>query len=281
MLNRDTHVRRPGDQRGLRPGRNDAKGGGHTMIAIAAIACLSVCLASERPPVRALIVADELPAMEALADGMKRLEGVESRVVLQAAMPADLVGFDAILVYIHGRLEAGPEQALLSYAEAGGKLILLHHSISSGKRTNKRWFASLGVELAAGDVEAGGYKWIEGVTLEVCNLAPRHPITRNGVAYPMKVAFPDAAGRQTKRAGFALEHSEVYINHKLSGRRTALLGYRYVDAASGKAWAQPTAGWLMRLGRGHVLYFMPGHTEQEFRDSSYLRIVTNAVVWKP
>ncbi len=228
-----------------------------------------------------LIVADEIPAMQALAEGMKRLEGVESRIVKQTEMPADLQAYDAVIVYIHGRLDEGPEVALLNYAESGGKLILLHHSISSGKRANKQWFAKLGVELASGDVESGGYKWIEGVTLEVCNLAPRHPITRNGIVYPTKIAFADARGRQTTRDAFSLEHSEVYINHKLTGRRTTLLGYRYVDAATGKVWTQATAGWLMRLGKGHVLYFMPGHTEQEFRNPSYLRIVTNAVVWKP
>ncbi len=219
--------------------------------------------------------------MEALAEGMKRLEGVECRIVKQGDMPYDLSAFDAVMVYIHGRLDEGPENALLDYAESGGKLILLHHSISSGKRSNKRWLPKLGVELAMGDVDAGGYKWIEGVTLEVCNLAPRHPITRNGVTYPLKLAFTDARGRQSLRDGFALERSEVYINHRLSGRRTTLLGYRYVDAAAGKIWTQPTAGWLMRFGRGHVLYFMPGHTEREFRHPSYLRILANAVTWKP
>ncbi|MBM3495267.1 MAG: ThuA domain-containing protein [Armatimonadetes bacterium] len=246
-----------------------------TMIAMTAVVLFSAGSAN------VLIVADELPAMQVLAEGMKALDRVESRIVRQSEMPADLRGFDAVIVYIHGRLDEGPEQAMLAYAEGGGKLILLHHSISSGKRANKRWFPKLGVELATGDVEAGGYKWIEGLTLEVCNLAPKHPITRNGVAYPMKVAFTDSRGRQAMRDGFALEHSEVYINHKLSGRRTTLLGFRYVDAATGKAWTQPTAGWLMRLGKGHVLYFMPGHTVEEFRHLSYLRIVTNAVVWKP
>ena len=244
------------------------------------IAMLAVAL-SASGGANVLIVADEIPAMQVLAEGMKRLEGVESRIVRQTDMPAELRAYDAVIVYIHGRLEEGPELALLRYAEESGKLILLHHSISSGKRANKHWLPKLGVELATGEVEAGGYKWIEGVTLEVCNIAPRHAVTSTGVAYPMKAAFTDARGRQSMRDGFRLEHSEVYINHRLTGKRTTLLGYRYVDAATGKVWTQPTAGWLMRLGKGHVLYFMPGHTEQEFRNPSYLRIVTNAVTWKP
>lgn len=227
-----------------------------------------------------LIVADEIPAMQALAEGMKGLKAVESRIVRQTEMPEELRAYDAVIVYIHGRLDQKPEEALLAYAEAGGKLILLHHSISSGKRSNARWFSSLGVELPEGHVESGGYKWIEGVSLEVCNLA-RHPITRDGVPYSVRVLFTDPRGRKTLRDGFALEHSEVYINHKLNGRRTTLLGFRYMDAASGRTWTQPTAGWLKRLGKGWVVYFMPGHTADEFRHPAYLRIITNAVMWTP
>lgn len=246
-----------------------------TMIAMTALALFSAGSAN------VLIVADEIPAMQVLAEGMKSLKAIESRIVRQSEMPADLRAYDAVIVYIHGKLDEKPEDALLAYAEGGGKLILLHHSISSGKRVNKRWFPKLGVELATGDVEAGGYKWIEGVTLEVVNLAPRHPITKEGVTYTSKVPFTDARRRETLRDGFTLDHSEVYINHKLTGRRTTLLGYRYADPATGRVWTQPTAGWLKRLGTGHVLYFMPGHTEAEFRHPAYLRIITNAVVWMP
>ena len=80
-----------------------------------------------------LIVADEIPAMELLAGKLKAEEDITSKVVLQTAMPADLSAFSAVMVYIHKGLDAAPEHAFIEYAKGGGKLILLHHSFSSGK----------------------------------------------------------------------------------------------------------------------------------------------------
>jgi len=246
---------------------------------------LVIGLASLRMPAdgpsRALIVADEIPAMRVLAERMQALEGVESTIVEQRAMPGDLTAFDAVVVYIHGRLEPAAETEFLRYVEGGGKLVLLHHSISSGKRSNKDWFSRLGVELPEEDVEQGGYKWIEGVTLTVVNLAPRHFITHNKVSFPERIAYSDRTRKAGTRPAVSLRESEVYINHRLTGRRTTLLGFRYTDAATGRTWMQPTAGWTMSLGKGRVVYLMPGHTADEFRDPTYARLVTNAVIWKP
>jgi hypothetical protein len=251
------------------------------VIATMAAAAALTALPTPPLPLHALIVADEIPAMQVLAERMKELEGVEARIVMQGEMPTDLKPFGAVLVYIHGRLEDAAEQALLRYAEGGGRLVLLHHSISSGKRRNRDWFGKLGVELREGDVELGGYKWIEGVTLTVVNLAPRHFITTHGVTYPEQAPFPDARGRGVQGPAVSLHDSEVYINHRLTGRRTTLLGFSYTDKATGKTWTQPTAGWTMRLGRGRIVYLMPGHTIDEFRNPTYARLVTNAVVWQP
>ncbi len=230
---------------------------------------------------RVLIVADELPAMEVLAEHLRSLEDLQCDLVAQDSLPQSLAKLRAVIVYIHGRLDPHAESALLRYAEDGGRLILLHHSISSGKRANREWFRKLGVELPPGEVENGGYKWIEGVTLEVCNLAQRHFITNHRMTYPAQVPFTDRRGNVTSRPGMVFPHSEVYIHHRLTGDRTTLLGYRYVDAASGKTWTEPTAGWVRRLGKGHVVYFMPGHTAEEFRNEAYARLIANAVIWDP
>lgn len=238
------------------------------------------CVPAGGAPIRALIVADEMPAMEVLADQMKSLEQVESRLVTQAKMPASLKPYDAVLVYIHGRLDETAERQLLAYAEEGGKLVLLHHSISSGKRRNREWFAKLGVELPEAAFEAGGYKWIEGVTLEVANLAPRHFITSHGVQYPDRFDYPDQRGLWTERPGIRFDRSEVYLNHRLLGARIVLLGLKYADAGGDRIWIQHTAGWLKRLGKGLLIYLMPGHTVDEFRSPAYARIIANAVIWK-
>jgi len=122
-------------------------------LMVLALACLVVVA-----PLRAaevLIVADEFPAMQVLADNLKTEEGLTSRIVKQTEMPRDLAPFQAVVVYIHRALNAPAEKAMLAYLNKGGRLVALHHSISSGKRTNENWFATLGVDLPKGDVNAG------------------------------------------------------------------------------------------------------------------------------
>ena len=232
---------------------------------------------------QALIVADEVPAMEVLAKKLKTDEGIESKIVLQAALPADLAPFTAVIVYIHKDLNEPVEKALIAYAKGGGKLIVLHHSISSGKRKNKEWFNFLGVTLPTGDVDKGGYKWTEGVTLDVVNLAPEHFITANKVKYPAQIAFkkPDSGAEEKMLPGVTLKDSEVYLNHVLAGQRTLLLGLKCTDAKTGKTYMQTHAGWIKPAEKGQVIYLMPGHSVREFEDPTYSRIVLNAAIYQP
>jgi hypothetical protein len=188
-----------------------------------------------------------------------------------------------VIVYIHMNLNPGAEAAMVRYTRAGGKLIALHHSISSGKRKNKEWFPFLGVTLPQGDVRQGGYQWIEPATLEVVNLAPAHFITTNRVKYPARIRWePAAAGAGPQDLpGFILHDSEVYLNHQLAGAPTILLGFRYVDPKSGQVYCQPHAGWVRPAERGWIVYLKPGHSERDFAEPAYARIVANAVVWQP
>src|ERR1044071_2729997 len=121
-----------------------------------------------------LIVADEFPAMEVVAAKLKTAAQISSQIVKQADMPPDLARFESVIVYIHGALSERAENAFIDYAQAGGKLVLLHHSISSGKRKNAHWFSFLGVSLPEADVSKGGYKWIEGINFTLVNLNPNH-----------------------------------------------------------------------------------------------------------
>jgi len=229
-----------------------------------------------------LIVADEFPAMQVLARQMKTLEGFDSRIVAQTNLPSDLTPFSAVVVYIHGHLRAAAEKAFISYTEAGGKLVALHHSVSSGKKTNENWFGFLGVDLPKKTVEQGGYKWIEGVTLEIVKRAD-HFITTNRVAYPNRLAYAPSAGPDApaESPGFTLHETEVYLNHVLTRPRTVLLGFKYLDAKTGQTWMQDRAGWLMPAGRGWIFYFMPGHSARDFENKSYARLVLNALVFQP
>src|SRR5262249_43112213 len=139
-----------------------------------------------------LIVADEFPAMEVLAAKLKADEQIKSEIISQKELPDSLTSYQAVVVYIHKELSEKAEDAFIDYAKSGGRLVLLHHTISSGKRKNLHWFPFLRVSLPEGDLGQGGYKWIEGVTLNVVRLNPSHYITSNKVSYPIRLSYESA-----------------------------------------------------------------------------------------
>jgi hypothetical protein len=224
-----------------------------------------------------LIVADEFPAMQVLARRLGAEENTTSQIVDQGHLPSTLAQFRAVVVYIHKTLAPAAERACIDYAEAGGRLVLLHHSISSSKRQNRDWFTFLGVELPEGDVEQGGYKWIEGVSVEWVNRAPAHYVMTNKVTYTETANTGRSEATANKLPVFKLTETEVYLNHVLHGPHTILMGLAYTDSKSGKTWIQDTAGWFRREGKGVVVYFMPGHTQHDFENPAYGRIVVNAI----
>jgi hypothetical protein len=230
-----------------------------------------------------LIVADEFPAMEVLASKLKSEEHLNSKIVSQKELPENLSAFEAVAVYIHKDLSETAENAFIAYAQGGGKLVLLHHSISSGKRKNAHWFSFLGVTLPESDVSHGGYKWIEGVSLALVNLNPNHFIMTNKVTYPEHIAYnsTSTSGPHGDLAGFTLNESEVYLNHVLDPSRTILMGLKYTDEKSGTVYMQSHAGWIKTAGKGSVIYLMPGHTKRDFENPTYGRIVLNAFIYKP
>ena len=76
-------------------------------------------------------------------------------------MPADLGSYRVVMVYIHRSISPASEEAFIRYAQDGGKLFLLHHSISSGKRENKQWFPFLDISLPNKPYAEGGYKYFD------------------------------------------------------------------------------------------------------------------------
>jgi hypothetical protein len=230
-----------------------------------------------------LVVADEFPAMEVLGAALRAKASAEVQLVAQTNLPPQLRGYAALIVYIHGRLGAPAEQAFLEYANAGGKLVLLHHSISSGKRQNRDWFPALGVELPEGEPAQGGYKWTEPADLILVNLAPEHYVTTHQVTYPEQVPYRREAegAAETPLPGFTLPHSEVYLNHQLTGKRTVLMGFKYIEPATGRVWMQDRAAWYKPLGKGWVFYFKAGHSAQDFRHATYAQVLANVVTFQP
>ncbi len=227
-----------------------------------------------------LMVADEFPAMEVLAKALKEQEGLDSKIIAQTELPNDLSNFQAVVVYIHKDLNAGPEEAFIQYAKKGGKLILLHHTISSGKRKNKDWFSFLGLELPQANQTAPAYKYIDDMDMDIVNLAPSHFITTHKLIYPKKITYQREGTSKTKKLpGFNFPKTEVYLNHNLLSPRTILLGFKFTDPED-KEWMQDRSAWCMNAGKGWVFYSQAGHYAQDFADPTYARILANAVVYK-
>lgn len=227
-----------------------------------------------------LIVADEIPAMNVLARALQAQEGLTTSVVTQAEMPASLTNFRAVIVYIHKDLDSIPEKAFISYARNGGKLICLHHSISSAKRKNKEWFSFLGIDLPKKDVADGGYKYVGDINMSVVNLAPRHFITTHRIKYDSTVAYRREGERKEKQLpGFVLPKTEAFLNHQLLSPRTILLGVRFTDA-EGKVWMQNRSAWYMPVGKGWLFYGQPGHAISDFQNSLYTQLIANTVLYR-
>ena len=148
--------------------------------------------------------------MDVVASRLKAEEGIDSQLVLQTNLPRSLTPFQAVIVYIHRELLPAPETAFIDYAQAGGKLVVLHHSISSDKRKNEHWFKFLGVSLPEGDIGQGGYKWIGAATWKLVNLSPTQFIMTNKVTYPEKIPYysTTVAAPGGILPGFTLEDDE-------------------------------------------------------------------------
>lgn len=221
-----------------------------------------------------LIVADEFPQMKLFANLLETRAKTRSVTVDQASMPPDLSQFKTVVVFIHRVMQESTEKKLIEYTNGGGRLLVLHHSISQAKGKNKYYFDFLGMNLPGGDVSHGGYKWIEGVKLSIVNLAPDSYITTHNIKYPERISY-----KNREQPGFTLANTEVYLNHTfIDGQdKKVLLGFKYQDAKTGETYMQDRAGWLKRSGKGWIIYFMPGHESEDFENPCYQQLLLNAL----
>ncbi len=227
-----------------------------------------------------LIVADEIPAMQVLAKSLKAQEGITTKIVFQTNLPRSLEGFRAVIVYIHKDLDSGPEKAFIQYAKNGGKLIVLHHSISSAKRKNNEWFTFLGVDLPKKEAGEGAYKFVGDIAMEVVNLAPNHFITTHKITYDTQILYtPEGLAQENTLSGFVLQNTEAFLNHNFQTPRTVLMGFKMKDT-TGKVWMQDRSAWCMPVEKGWVFYSQPGHSYTDFENQIYARIIANAVIYK-
>jgi hypothetical protein len=232
---------RPSESRGETTGKKKKRTSEVSRLLLAFALALPLLAASPEN----LIVCDEVPAMQNLAKQIETRRHQTSEIASQNKLPASLAAYRNVIVYIHGDLHEPAELAFIDYAKTGGNLILLHHTISSGKRKNKYWLPFLGVTLPR------GYKYIDDATWDL-------------------VPVDDAAP-------FTMHETEIYLNHEDDPDRTLLMGLRYSDPKDGRLYEQQTAAWMKKTDRGVVWYFMPGHKASDFEYEPFVQLLMSSV----
>jgi type 1 glutamine amidotransferase len=246
---------------------------------------LSFCVAAPVMADSVLIVADEWPQMELLGNYLHDKGGYDIEKVEQDDMPDDLSGYAGVFEFVHGDLKDGPAQALMDYAENGGRLIVVHHGISSAKKKTKGWLPFVGIELDRAKDAEHQYSWVHGVDFTLVNLNPNHYITSHNVEYHKTIEYQssDQPSRSARLPAIEFRNTEVFLNHQFTDGRekTVLFGFRYQDPKTRKVYMQDRSGWLKRVGRGYAFYFHPGHTVSDFENAQYCQIIMNCLTWKP
>jgi len=251
------------------------------LIASACWALVTDAAPAKTPDV--LVIQDELPQMEVLAKFLREEGKLSVKISDQQSSPEDLSPYKAVIVFVHRDLHERTEKSIIKYTKNGGKLICLHHSISSKKAQNKFYFDFLGMRLDKGSMETGGYKW-KASSWSLVNLNSQHFITNSNIEWDEKIAYtssdyPSAEG--TYPSITLGVDSEVFVNHKfIDGReKTVLCGIIYRDAETGKTYMQDRGAWLKRQGKGTIFYFMPGHAVSDYENKNIAQIILNAITW--
>ena len=234
-------------------------------------------------PRNVLIVCDETPQMEALAKFLHDEAGYETQIVAQEDCPDSLSKYPGVFNFVHRPLTEKVEEALIAYAVAGGRLISLHHGISSSKMLNKKWLPFCGVALFRKERDEGGWSVLGNITAELVNLCPGHYITSHNVAYDGTTTYTPSDFPSTEQECPVLRfpRSEVFLNEHFTDARekTVLFGVKGNDPETGKLYMQDRGGWFQRKGKGWAFYFQMGHATSDFQNRSYCQILLNCLQW--
>ena len=248
---------------------------------VAALTC-GVSGPAQQPGV--LIIQDERPQMDVLAKFLTEKGRLSVTIVDQQSLPEQVSAYKAVIVFIHRQLDEQTERAIIDYTNDGGRLVCLHHSISSRKAENKFYFDFLGMQLNKGSMEDGGYAW-KASNWTLVNLNTKHYITNHNIEWKEQATYTssDQPAMEKSYPTIGLkDDSEVFINHRFTDGRekTVLCGLIYTDKATGKTYMQDRGAWIKRQGKGTIVYLMPGHCESDYQNENIARMVLNAVNWQ-
>ncbi len=232
----------------------------------------------------ALIVADEWPQMEILKIFLQDEGHYDVAMAEQTKLPEKLSDYLAVFMFVHGALDLDAAQRMIEYVQNGGRLVVMHHGISSQKRKVPEWLDLLGIFLPEKEQEPENfYTWIHDRDYFLVNLNPNHYITSNKVTWPTTVDYrsSDSPSRKVNYPAWEIKNSEVFLNHHFQdGREKVILcGFMFQDPQNGEIFMQDRGGWYKRSGRGWVFYFQPGHTPIEFQERNYCQMILNCMTW--
>lgn len=234
-------------------------------------------------PRKVLIVCDEMPQMEALAKFLRHEGGYETQIAAQEDCPENLSQYRGVFNFVHRPLTEQVEDRLIAYALAGGRLITLHHGISSSKMLNEKWLPFCGVALFRKERDEGGWSVLGNITAELVNLRPGHYITWHKVTYEGATTYTPSDSPSTEQECPVLRfpRSEVFLNqHFTDGReKTVLFGVKGNDPETGEVYLQDRGGWFQQKGKGWAFYFQMGHATSDFQKHSYCQILLNCLEW--
>lgn len=254
-----------------------------SVLLFASICIVLILGLSSAGPRKVLIVQDELPQMDVLAEFLRETGNLSVTIMDQQYLPKDLSEYQAVVVFIHKDLNARTEESIINYTKNGGKLICLHHSISSRKALNRFYFDFLGIRLDKGPMETGGYKW-KGSSWSLVNLNSQHFITNFDVNWDETIVYTPSDYPSTEQAspGITLgDDSEVFINHKFTDGRekVVLCGIVYHDTETNKTYMQDRGAWIKKHDKGTIVYFMPGHAVSDYENKNISQMILNAIEW--
>jgi hypothetical protein len=249
---------------------------------------------ADEPELRVAVLADKVDEAPALL-AMLNKNGFDAVQIAQkdldemiSAIEADenpLNAYDAVIMYIHSVLKPDVEQAIISYTQSGGRMLVVHHGLASAKCRNPDYMEFLGMKIDTSP--DSNRRWL--VTAEIphvmVNLAPGHFITTEGIDYgeeKIEYVSPDREELRGEFASFSLPNTEIFHNQMFTDGRekTVLFGYRWENPDTGNVMMEDTSGWTKPVGEGLLIYLQAGHADHDFENPNYGQVIRNALVWE-
>lgn len=232
------------------------------------------------------VVADEFDQMKVLDTYLQAHSPFHLKLMEQKEfpkqIPADAAG---VIEFVHSKLDDSVAATIIDYTMNGGRTLVIHHGISSGKKNTKGWYDFLGVNLDQRKTIKYSYYWLHDVDFDFVNLNPDHYITSHNVTYPETIKYRSSDTPSEERTYPAIKFidSEVFVNHQFTDGREkhVLFGFSFKNPETGEIIQQDRSGWYKKKGKGWVFYLHPGHKVEDFQHDNYCQIIQNCLTWKP